>query len=163
MTPTNEMVGAGDRAGGLALGTIPVATRSEEVARATPVDAGNRIASIDVLRGFALLGILVMNIQSFAMPDAAYLNPSAYGDLTSVNRWVWILGHLLTDEKMFGILSMLFGAGILLMADRVEHRGREPGRLHYRRMAWLMLFGLLHGHLLWAGDILWFYGVAGLI
>jgi uncharacterized protein len=131
--------------------------------KAEPVDAGHRIASIDVLRGFALLGILVMNIQSFSMPDAAYLNPSAYGDLTGANRWVWILSHLLTDEKMFGIFSMLFGAGILLMSSRVEQRGRRPGPLHYRRMAWLMLFGLLHGHLLWSGDILWFYGAGGLI
>ena len=128
-----------------------------------PVDAGHRIASIDVLRGFALLGILAMNIQSFSMPDAAYLNPSAYGDLTGANRCVWILSHLFTDEKMFGIFSMLFGAGILLMTSRVEQRGQRAAPLHYRRMAWLMLFGLLHGHLLWPGDILWFYGVAGLI
>jgi uncharacterized protein len=124
---------------------------------------GRRIRSIDILRGFALLGILVMNIQSFSMPDAAYLNPSAYGDLTGANRWVWILGHLLTDEKMYGIFSMLFGAGILLMAGRAENRGEQPGPLHYRRMGWLMLFGLLHGHLLWPGDILWCYGVSGLV
>jgi len=159
MTPINDIVGAGDPAIGLALGQGAVATDSRLLVGAAPVDAGHRIASIDVMRGFALLGILVMNIQSFSMPDAAYLNPSAYGDLTGANRWVWIIGHLLTDEKMFGLLSMLFGAGILLM---MEQRGR-PASLHYRRMAWLLLFGLLHGHLLWAGDILWFYGLAGMI
>lgn len=104
-----------------------------------------------------------MNIQSFSMPDAAYLNPSAYGDLTGANLAVWIAGHLLTDEKMYGIFSMLFGAGILLMTRRVEQRGRKPAGLHYRRMGWLMLFGLLHGFLLWPGDILWTYGVAGLV
>src|SRR5438034_3729120 len=104
-----------------------------------------------------------MNIQSFSMPDAAYLNPTAYGDLAGANRWVWILGHLLTDEKMFGLFSMLFGAGILLMTRRLERRGTRPGPLHYRRMGWLMLFGLLHGHLLWSGDILWVYGVCGLV
>jgi len=130
---------------------------------AEPVETGQRIASLDVLRGVALLGILVMNIQSFAMPDAAYLNPSAYGDLTGANLWVWIAGRLLSDEKMYGIFSMLFGAGILLMTGRAEARGASPARLHYRRMGWLMLFGLLHGHLLWSGDILWFYGVAGLV
>ena len=131
--------------------------------QAEPLDAARRIGSIDVLRGFALLGILVMNIQSFSMPDAAYLNPSAYGDLTGANRWVWIVSHLFTDQKMMGIFSMLFGAGILLMSRRVEARRQQPGPLHYRRMAWLILFGLLHGHLLWAGDILWFYGVGGLV
>jgi uncharacterized protein len=125
--------------------------------------AVERITPIDVLRGFALLGILVMNIQSFSMPDAAYLNPSAYGDLTGANRLVWIIGHLLTDEKMFGIFSMLFGAGILLMTGRIERRGGRPGAVHYRRMVWLTLFGLLHGHLLWSGDILWFYGLGGMV
>lgn len=130
---------------------------------AAPVDAGGRITSIDVLRGFALLGILVMNIQSFSMPDAAYLNPSAYGSLEGANRWVWMAGHLLTDEKMYGIFSMLFGAGILLMSNRLERRGMKAGPIHCRRMGWLMLFGLLHGHLLWPGDILWIYGVSGLV
>jgi uncharacterized protein len=130
---------------------------------AAPVGASQRIASIDLLRGVALLGILVMNIQSFAMPDAAYLNPTVYGDLTGANLWVWLAGRLFADEKMYGIFSMLFGAGILLMTSRVEAHGARPARLHFRRMAWLMLFGLLHAHLLWSGDILWFYGVGGLI
>ena len=128
-----------------------------------PVTPPERIGVIDVLRGFALLGILVMNIQSFSMPDAAYLNPTAYGDLTGGNLTVWMLGHLLTDEKMFGLFSMLFGAGIVLMAERIEQRGGAPARVHYRRMGWLMLFGLLHGHLLWPGDVLWLYGLVGLV
>jgi uncharacterized protein len=128
-----------------------------------PADPDRRLVALDVLRGAALLGILVMNIQSFSMPDAAYLNPSAYGDLRGANLLVWVLGHLFTDEKMYGIFSMLFGAGILLMTSRLEQGGRSPARVHYRRMGWLMLFGLLHGFLLWPGDILWTYGVAGLV
>jgi uncharacterized protein len=64
---------------------------------------------------------------------------------------------------MYGLLAMLFGAGILLMAGRVVTRGARPGPLHYRRMGWLMLFGLLHAHLLWSDDILWFYGVSGMV
>ena len=143
--------------------TATDATPSAATHTAAPVDAGRRITAIDVLRGVALLGILVMNIQGFSMPDAAYLNPTAYGDLTGANLWVWILGHLLTDEKMFGLFSMLFGAGILLMTSRIEQRGGRPGPLHYRRMGWLMLFGLLHAYLLWSGDILWTYGLCGLI
>src|SRR5262245_1873263 len=100
------------------------------------------------MRGVAVLGILVMNIQSFSMPDAAYLNPTAYGDLSGINLLVWCAGHLLTDEKMYGLLSMLFGAGMLLMTSGLERRGARPGRFHRRRMIWLMLFGLAHGHLL---------------
>lgn len=130
---------------------------------AGPVDRGQRIVALDVMRGVALLGILVMNIQSFAMPGAAYINPTAYGDLTGINRWVWIAGRLFVDEKMYGLFAMLFGAGILLMAGRAEARGARPAPLHYRRMAWLMLFGLLHAHLLWSDDILWFYGVSGMV
>lgn len=114
------------------------------------------------MRGFALLGILVMNIQSFSMVGAAYMNPTAYGDLTGANWWVWFVGHLLTDQKMYGIFSMLFGAGIVLMMSRAEARGAGAA-LHYRRMGWLILFGLLHAHLLWYGDILYTYGMCGLV
>lgn len=127
-----------------------------------PVSGEARVHAIDVLRGFALLGILVMNIQSFSMISAAYLNPTAYGDLTGANRWVWILSHVFADQKMYGIFSMLFGAGILLMTGRAEaSRGKSAG-LHYRRMGWLLLFGLLHAHLLWYGDILYPYALCGM-
>src|SRR5262245_33917095 len=77
--------------------------------RLTPT--GERVVMLDVLRGFALLGIFVMNVQSFSMISAAYMNPTAYGDLTGPNLWVWILSHLLTAEKMYGLFSMLFGPG----------------------------------------------------
>ena len=121
-----------------------------------------RIDSIDVLRGFALLGILVMNIQLFAMPEAAYYNPTAYGDLEGANLYVWLGGRLLADQKFMTIFSMLFGAGIVLMTARAEARG-ESGRVHYRRMGWLGLIGLLHAHLLWFGDILFLYAVCGML
>ena len=74
-----------------------------------PVAATERIVPIDVLRGFALLGILVMNIQSFAMVGAAYDNPTALGDLRGANFLVWLLSHLLADQKFISIFSMLFG------------------------------------------------------
>src|SRR5881398_2111020 len=95
-----------------------------------------RIASIDVLRGFALLGILVMNIQSFAMVGAVYDNPTAYGDLNGANFLVWFLSHLLADQKFISIFSMLFGAGIVLMWQKTESSGARPTRLHYRRVGW---------------------------
>lgn len=132
-------------------------------AKLTPVSEPQRIVSLDVLRGFALLGILVMNIQSFSMIWAAYLNPTAYGDLTGANYWVWLLSHVLTDQKFMTIFSMLFGAGIVLLSSRVEARGQSATGVHYQRMFWLIVFGLLHAYLLWYGDILFFYGICGLV
>lgn len=128
-----------------------------------PVTEKERIVSIDVLRGFALLGILPMNIQSFSMIGAAYSNPMAYGDLHGANYWVWLLCHVLADQKFMTIFSMLFGAGILLMTSRIEATGKPSAALHYRRMGWLMLFGLAHAYLLWSGDILVAYGMCGLL
>ncbi len=131
--------------------------------RREPVSERERIFTLDVLRGFAVLGILPMNIQDFSMPGAAYLNPTAYGDLHGANYWVWLLSHLLADEKFMTIFSMLFGAGIFLMTSRIEAAGQPSAALHYRRMGWLVLFGLLHAYLLWSGDILFSYGVCGLL
>ncbi len=122
-----------------------------------------RIASLDVLRGFALLGILLMNIQSFSMPSAAYLNPYAYGDLEGVNYWVWLISHVFADQKFMSLFSMLFGVGIVVFSQRLESKGMSPTGLHYRRTAWLLLFGILHGYLLWYGDILYSYAVCGFI
>src|SRR5580698_1598737 len=130
---------------------------------AQPVAEKERIVSIDVLRGFALLGILPMNIQYFSMIAAAYLTPTAYWDLTGANYWVWLLSHVLADQKFMTIFSMLFGAGILLMTSRIEASGKPSAALHYRRMGWLILFGLAHAYLLWSGDILVAYGMCGLL
>ena len=138
------------------------ATSTTSATPAAPVVQNARIDSIDVLRGFALLGILVMNIQLFAMPAAAYFNPIAYGDLDGANFTVWLGSRLLADQKFMTIFSMLFGAGIVLMAGRAEPSGNAT-RVHYRRMGWLLLIGFAHAHLLWAGDILFLYAVCGML
>lgn len=124
--------------------------------------SAERIVSLDVLRGFALLGILIMNIQSFSMPGAAYLNPTAYGDLGGANLWTWVASHVLADQKFMSIFSMLFGAGVCLFADRALARTGGSAGLHYRRTFWLLVFGLMHAHLLWYGDILVIYALCGL-
>lgn len=128
-----------------------------------PTTQTERILSLDVLRGFAVLGILVMNIQSFAMPAGAYFNPTAYGDLQGINYFVWLLGNVLFDMKFMTIFSLLFGAGIVLAADRVESKGGRPGPIHYRRTLILLLFGLAHAWLLWVGDILYTYAMCALL
>lgn len=132
--------------------------------QASPTAPGQRIVALDVLRGFALLGILVMNIQLFAMPVGFItFNPLAYGDLSGINLAVWSLSHIFADQKFMTIFSPMFGAGILLLTDRLEARGQSARGIHYRRNVWLLLFGLAHGFLLWTGDILVTYAVAGFV
>lgn len=122
-----------------------------------------RIVAMDVLRGFALLGILLVNIQSFAMPGAAYLNPTAWGDFTGINFAVWSVTHILADQKFMSLFSMLFGAGILLFCEKSEAKNQSPAKLHYQRTFWLLLFGLLHAYLFWYGDILVSYALCGFL
>ena len=130
----------------------------------TPTPAAERIASIDVLRGVAVLGILGMNIVSFGLPAVAYGDPTVAGGAAGADRTVWFLGQLFVEGKMRTIFSMLFGAGVVLLTGRAEARGAAAGSadIYYRRTLWLIVFGLLHAYLLWAGDILYGYGVAGL-
>jgi len=127
-----------------------------------PVAQNQRIVSLDVLRGFALLGILIINIQSFAMPGTAYLNPSSFGDLTGINKWVWMISHGLADTKMMAIFSTLFGAGIMLLVEKSKSKSKNLTALHFQRMFWLLVFGLIHAHLIWHGDILVAYAICGM-
>jgi len=127
-----------------------------------PIQTKERIQALDFLRGFALLGILIMNIQLMAMPMAAYLNPTAFGDFNGINKAVWIFGHLFADEKFMTIFSILFGAGIVLMTQRAVERTGKSAALHYRRTFWLLVIGLIHAHLIWSGDILVPYAVGAI-
>ena len=132
-------------------------------APATPTEESERISSLDVLRGIAILGILIMNIQMFAMIDSAYFNPTAYGDLTGVNLGVWTFSQVFASMKFLTIFSMLYGAGIVLLTARVEARGLKPAGVHYRRTFWLLIIGLAHAYLLWHGDILVPYALCALV
>ncbi len=130
---------------------------------ATPLNSSGRIASLDILRGVAVLGILIMNIQSFSMISAAYMNPAAWGDLTGMNKWVWIITHVFASEKFMSIFSILFGAGVILFTSRAQEKNNHPGRLHYIRMFWLLIFGMMHAYLIWYGDILVAYSLCGML
>ena len=120
-----------------------------------------RIFSLDVLRGFALLGILVMNIQSFSMPSATYLNPTAFGDFTGVNFYLWLLGHVFFEQKFMTLFSMLFGVGVMVFSERLQAKSLSVAKYHYRRTFWLLFFGLIHGYVFWYGDILYTYAMCG--
>ncbi len=127
-----------------------------------PTAPSQRILSIDVLRGFALLGILASNIQVFAMIWAVVGNPTVFGDFTGGNYVLAVLSRVLVMSRFYPIFSMLFGAGIYLMAQKVEAKGGKPEAQHLRRMIWLIMIAWLHISLFWDGDILFFYGVSGL-
>jgi uncharacterized protein len=123
----------------------------------------DRILTLDVLRGVAVMGIFSVNVIAFAMPEQAYFNPAAYGGTTGANLAVWAANFVLIDGKMRGLFSLLFGASTLLVIQRAQAAGLSPASVHYRRMAWLLIFGLLHFYLLWFGDILTLYACMGFI
>jgi uncharacterized protein len=131
-------------------------------ATAAPVSETNRIKLIDALRGVALLGILLMNIPYFSMPD--YFSESFRNNPSTINFWVNALISVIFEGKMRAMFGMVFGAGILLFVMKKEATGKPVHGLFYRRMFWLVVFGLIHAHLiLWIGDILYLYGVCGMI
>jgi uncharacterized protein len=129
-----------------------------------PVRGGERINTLDVVRGFALLGILLMNIPTFGFVQAAYANPNIQGGNDLLNRWVLTVIYLFGEGKMRAIFSLMFGAGTLLFISRAEERGAgiRAADLYVRRCLWLMLFGMIHAYLIWWGDILYPYGLLGL-
>ncbi|MCW4460646.1 DUF418 domain-containing protein [Sphingomonas sp. BT-65] len=124
---------------------------------------GDRILTLDTVRGVAVMGILLLNIIAFAMPSPAYFNPAAYGGDTGIDLAVYLANFILFDGKMRGLFSFLFGASLLLVIDRAEAKGENPARVHYARMVWLLVFGLLHCWLIWWGDILNHYAMVGMV
>jgi uncharacterized protein len=129
---------------------------------AAPVSEAERLKLIDALRGVALLGILLMNISGFALPD--YFSESFKSDPKNVNFWVSAVISVFFEGKMRALFGMIFGAGVLLFVSKKEQAGRSVTGLFYRRMLWLILFGLIHAHvILWIGDILYLYGFCGMI
>jgi uncharacterized protein len=128
-----------------------------------PVAANERIETLDVLRGFALLGILAMNIRAMAAPFSTYMYPYALFDFTGASRSAYLFTSVVFDLKMMGLFSMLFGAGVLLYAAKPTESGKPPRGLWFRRMFWLLVIGLVHAYLIWDGDILVPYALCGLL
>jgi uncharacterized protein len=126
-----------------------------------PVLARERIVTLDVIRGIAILGILVVNIQTFAMIDAAMTNPTAQGPIDALDLGVWHAMHVFFEGKFHTIFSALFGAGILLMTERAAHGPFSPMTFHFRRMAGLFVIGMIHAYFIWHGDILVAYALCG--
>jgi uncharacterized protein len=108
------------------------------------------------------MGILVANIQIFAMIKIAEFNPTAFGDLTGVNYVIAMLTNILVNRKFWTLFTMLFGAGIVLMTEKIESKGGKPTKRHFSRMIWLFVIGSLNFYLFAPGEILAHYAVCGL-
>lgn len=136
----------------------------DQINAPAPVQAADRILVLDVLRGFALLGILTMNITGMGMASSAYFDPLVgRGGLAAGNLdiWVWRGTDIFFEGAMRTLFSMLFGAGIVLFTTGLK---AKSGSLHYRRTFWLLLFGVFDVYvLLWTGDILIVYAIGGAI
>ena len=134
----------------------------EHVATVRPVVQTERIQTLDVLRGVALLGILLMNIQAFGLTEASVqqLVRNPHGG----NYWLMTLVHVLFENKMRALFSILFGAGIILFLTKSRSgSGMDTPELFIRRQLWLILFGLINAWgLLWHYDILFHYGIVGI-
>ena len=138
---------------------------SEEVAVA-PVTKAARVASLDVLRGIAVLGILMMNITAFGLLPQAYGNPLVEGGADGPNHLAYVIINVGFEGTMRGIFSLLFGASLVLLTGRMEKAGAGimAAEVHFRRMLWMLLFGIIHWTLmLWYGEILFNYAMCGLL
>ncbi|WP_239484120.1 DUF418 domain-containing protein [Marseilla massiliensis] len=130
---------------------------------AMPVRKKERFAILDILRGFALVGIAVANFPEFALftflkPDAVAAMPTAGAD-----RWVRFLQYVFVDGKFYTIFSLLFGIGFSIIISNAMRRGASGFRIFYRRMAILLGFGFVHLMFIWSGDILMLYALMGML
>ncbi|WP_145476882.1 DUF418 domain-containing protein YeiB [Yersinia similis] len=115
-----------------------------------------RIATLDIARGLAILGILLLNISAFGLPKAAYLNPAYLGLPSLSDTWTWAILDIVAQVKFLSIFAMLFGAGLELLLKRGKSWVRA-------RLSLLLLLGLIHGIFFWDGDILLAYSLIGLV
>ena len=130
-----------------------------------PLQKNERIASLDVMRGFVLCGILLMNINGFALYEA-YSDPTVTGGYTGLNLYTWAMTNLFFEGTMRALFSLLFGVGMFIFLDRLEKKGAgiEAADIYFRRLCWLLVMGVIHGYLfLWPGEILFDYAIMGFL
>ena len=123
----------------------------------------DRIKSLDITRGVAVMGIFSVNVVAMAMIQIAYFFPPAFGFSGAADHGIWLVNFLLIDGKLRSLFSMMFGASVLLIVDRAVATGRSPAKTHYARMIVLLLIGYLHWMLFWWGDILTHYAAVGMV
>ena len=135
---------------------------SNQALNVQPALTTQRIAALDTARGIAVLGILLINMYSFALPEVVRANPFLMVGASGVDRALWYVLHIFADTKFITMLSVVFGASLWLFAEHKAGSERQlVDQLQYRRLMWLLVFGLLHSYLLWDGDVLFTYAVCG--
>lgn len=122
-----------------------------------------RIELLDIVRGVAVLGILLMNIRLFSEPAAAYFNPLVHGTHEGLNKLWFSFQYIVADQKFMAIFSMLFGASTAIICDGLARRGAPIAQTYSKRIIGLFAIGLVHAYLLWPGDILVPYALASII
>ncbi|WP_232495927.1 DUF418 domain-containing protein [Novosphingobium kaempferiae] len=127
-----------------------------------PAAAPARLATLDLIRGVAVLGILAINIAGFAGPMIGTTTPNLPRPVGALDEAAWALGFFVFEGKMRALFTLLFGAGLMLFWERAEAAGRDGDLLQLRRLGWLLLFGTAHYVLLWWGDILFLYAACGI-
>ena len=131
----------------------------------SPTETEERVTALDVMRGFVLCGILLMNINGFGLANA-YGDPTISGGSTGWNLYTWIATNMFFEGTMRGLFSLLFGVGMFILLDRMDkrHAGIKGADIYFRRLTWLLLFGVLHAYLLiWSGEILFNYALMGFL
>ncbi|MBN8597025.1 MAG: DUF418 domain-containing protein [Planctomycetes bacterium] len=132
-------------------------------AKIAPVGLNERITSIDVVRGVALLGILLVNIHYMGMPSGIFFVGNPPADATPPSTAAWYFYRTFCEGKFYPLFSMLFGAGLAIQFERARQRGSNWWAAPFRRVIALGFFGLLHATLLWFGDILFLYALVGFV
>ncbi|MEO0231827.1 MAG: DUF418 domain-containing protein [candidate division WOR-3 bacterium] len=125
-----------------------------------PIEQKERIEVIDILRGFALFGILLVNMKLYNHPIQLFILPSK--ENLPINKFLEFFIKLLAEGKFYSLFSFLFGVGFYIQLKRFEEKNISFNSFYIRRLFILLLIGIFHGILIWPGDILSLYAIAGL-
>ncbi len=128
-----------------------------------PIKGKSRIASLDFLRGTAILGILFINIENFAYPDSWSPWKFGFGGPGDQSTRFWV--YFLTQGKFATMFTLLFGVGFYLFLERLENKkiGIRAMDIYARRLLWLFIIGVVHAYFIWDGDILYHYALCGFL
>lgn len=137
-----------------------------DISNLKPIEKSERIASLDIMRGVVLCGILLMNINGMALAEPSYSNPTIAGGSEGLDLYTWMATNMFFEGTMRALFSLLFGVGMFVLLDRLEKSGAgiEAANIYFRRLMWMMLFGIIHAYLLlWVGEILFTYSLMGFL
>ncbi len=128
-----------------------------------PVRDYPRIQSLDFLRGIAILGILIINIESFAFTNPWSHYQYGFESSADVTTRFWV--YFLAQGEFWGLLSVLFGIGFYIFLERLDNKGLglKAADIFARRLLWLFVIGVIHAYLIWDGDILYHYAICGFV